>query len=1222
MSFFYPDICPYCKSSINNSKNGICTNSNCRSHLFFIGNLVIHRNISSLGLGRIIEILEEYPDKSATKFDKREKFKNSDSRIQKYLVEFQAFHEKTVFKNEILHYIFDIGKKIRYEDGIGTILSSNLSSPDGIIKYDILTSVGSKIQLEETQIISEFQSPVEEYLKGNVDSQDRFLLRFWSHQISDLYESNLLKIITNSRLSLLPHQISVAHHLLELGFARYILADEVGLGKTIEAGIYIKEMIARKLAFRVLIITPASITGQWEFEMKNKFNLKFTRLTSSLIKNSRINYKSGNLKHVKSGSEYRLCTVSLQFARLSQCSSILTQIEWDIVIFDEAHHLRRYLTNQKTGQYRTTLAYDLAEGLSEKTKSLLLLTATPIQLHSFDLFSLIQLINRYEFPNYESFEIERKKIPLLNVLVKNLQNFTRLNTYERKALQYQISAFNIAIEDDILEKKLRFPHYRKDLIQKLEDQHFLSRYVIRNRRRIVFPNNPIKRIPRVIEVELQNDEFEIYNKIHLYLAKIYSQNYESGPAGIGFVMVILQKLLTSSVPAILKSMKKRIRYLEENQDVLLKLQDDLRNSEVFIEEESSLDYAWGLEELDEEDRVIIRNRQRKMIPKKETTLNIKNHIQILKEFVKDLEGLNYDSKAESLLKIIKNIMKEDPSEKIIIFTQFKETLFYLTRLIEKEGFKVSQFHGDLDEKQKNQSVMIFRQDGSILLSTEIGGEGRNFQFCHIIINYDLPWNPMRLEQRIGRLDRIGQQKNVIIYNFFIRDTVESSIVNAIVERIKLFEESIGALEPILGNLEKKIRNLVLKENEIPRKFRLDETISETSEKIHEIYNKLEDLILDKRSFQYDYISKDITNPNLLSGIDLFSYINRISIFSKNEKPLKKSFRNGGNWLNLEKFPKGIGVWDINLSKEFQNLLRIGDYHYRGVFDIDLAKNQEEYDFFALGHPLIMEMANIFKRDDFGGSTGEIFMDLEKLVKYFMDPYPLRFNSEEIPVIKKLLRNQTGLNLFLFEIKFLGVIIEKIIVPVFITDEFDLLPTFSKFIFRPHNLADIIKKPQNHYKNTVENRVSEDILKNCYHLSLQSTKKWIELRAKELSKLNRDSYFKQRLKIIKSAEQRKIFTLNQIKITEEKLRAKKLRLPTKRQIDNLDKISDGHRKKKRMEHFEKIKQEVKYLKQEYKRWEQVLEDLEFDLPEQLKRLKKYKQLLINAECISYARIILK
>ena len=240
----------------------------------------------------------------------------------------------------------------------------------------------------------------------------------------------------------------------------------------------------------------------------------------------------------------------------------------------------------------------------------------------------------------------------------------------------------------------------------------------------------------------------------------------------------------------------------------------------------------------------------------------------------------------------------------------------------------------------------------------------------------------------------------------------------------------------------------------------------------------------------------------------------------------------------------------------------------------------------------------------------------------MNPFLVRLKAEEVPVVQKLLRNETGLNLFLFEIKFLGIIIEKIVIPVFISDEFDLLPSLSKFISRPHNFKDIISENKNNDHTNQDFNLSEDLLKKCYDISIKSTKNWIQKRTQELTILNRDSYFQQRKRMIKSAEQRKNFSEVQLQKTDQKLRAKKLKIPTERQIENLEKITDSYRKKKRMDLFNKIQKEVQYLEKERERWERNLEDLEFDLPEQLKRLKKYKQLLINAECISYARIILK
>jgi superfamily II DNA or RNA helicase len=1146
---------------------------------------------------------------------------------ERFQVDFKVYTDKTLYAEDLQHHIWPIGEKVKVNGIYNTIISHNLHHATGLLHYELVTEEGHRFWVDEIQIEDLLETPLEEYFKGNKGTSDRFLLRLWAHQLHALYESNSLKIVSNSRLSLQSHQIAVAHHLLQCNPARYILADEVGLGKTIEAGIYIKEMLARKLASRILLVVPASLTSQWEFEMENKFNLIFRRLTSKIVKKLQINYRTGNFQHEDTGEDIALGIISMQYARLPRCAKVLTQLEWDIVIFDEAHHLRRYLSNQKSERYRTTLAYELAEKLAQKTRNLLLLTATPIQLHSFDLFSLIQLLNPFEFPNFDAFEVARKQISLLNLAVNNLQNFTRINSYERSALPHQILTFNIKTTESQIERNIRFKTWRAEIISQLEEQHFLSRFVIRNRRRVVFPDRKIRRRPQVIEVVLTQEESLIYNKIHLYLAKIYSQNFETGPAGMGFVMVILQKLLTSSVPAVLKTMKKRIAYLHENRDMLEKLGMEQELSREFTAEDSSLDVSWGLETFDLEDRLVFHTRKKAMIEKKnKPVLKIADHIHIMQEFVQDLEGLTIDSKAAKLLSIIDEIMQKDPLEKILIFTQFKQTLFYIDRLLQEKGYAVAQFHGDLNEAQKNASVSKFRYEVPILLSTEIGGEGRNFQFAHIIMNYDLPWNPMRLEQRIGRLDRYGQTQDILIYNFFIQDTVEASIISAITERIHLFEESIGALEPILGFVEKQITNLVLKENEEPIKFRLDELMSKTTQKIDEVYDKLDDFILDKRSFQYDYLSEEIDRPSLLTGIDLQKFCEIFTRFSQHAD-FHQTHPNSTMEMNLAHKHHVKGIWVINMTEGLRKLLRVSKRQYEGMFDLELAQKQEDYDFFALGHPLISAMIDFCLHESFEGFSTDLPLNLQKWTGFFLSPYGVRLSKPEIPILQRVLLKQTGLNLFVFSIDFLGVIVEKVIVPILITNDAELLPTLANYLLRFHNLTEILhldgsqKESNVIIGNSVEGgRSPREILEKCYAVSQQATKTWIKHKASELIDLNKKRYTEEKTKFIKNMEVRRKYVITQLKSAEYLLRAKKLKLPTERQRENVNQLSDSLKKARRLKDFKKREDTVLYYQNEIVRWEQMLETLEFDLPARLARLKKYRKLLINATFLGFARVI--
>ncbi|MHA1672852.1 MAG: DEAD/DEAH box helicase [Promethearchaeota archaeon] len=1253
--------CPFCNNFIPDSSSqvlGLCPNKTCKSHSFIEGNRVIHRYYPNFGIGtvksiknysinsqkrtKLHQISRHTPDQVSTSTEPNSNLSPDLKNFYKKIkVDFPSYLHHEVYLNNLAHFLWKIGQKVRISQNlIGIIQNCNYHHASGLLFYHIVLTSGKtsgKIQwFSEAQIIESIGNPIQEFMKERLSETNPFLIRLWARQILNLYESNYLKVVTNSRLALLPHQISVAHFLLQQPEARMILADEVGLGKTIEAGIYIKEMLARKLARRILIISPASLASQWEFEMSNKFNLDFTRLTSQLFKQLDVDYQTGNYFHQKTGEEFNLCSVSLQFARLPQCSNKLLQIEWDIVIFDEAHHLRRYLANAKTELYRSTLAFELAEQLAKKSKNMLLLTATPIQLHSFDLYSLICILNPYRFPNFDSFETERKNLVLLNLIIRQLFNFTRISAFERSSLTYNILNFLPNYGKQELDQNLTKKSFREQLISKLEQHHFLSDFVIRNRRKRAFPNHKIKRVAQVIDVTLTPEELQVYNKIHLYLAKIYSQNFEGTTTGMGFVMVILQKLLTSSVPAILKSLKKRIQYLEENEDILTKFQTDIVINSEFQDDELDLGMDIGVEEFDLEDRYIYYERKHKMKPKKPTELNLKQHVKILKEFVTDLTDLTVDSKVTELQRIITDILKQNPKEKIIIFTQFKATLFYLSSLFQESGLIIAHFHGNLDEKEKNREVQKFKGHAQILLSTEIGGEGRNFQFCHIVVNYDLPWNPMRLEQRIGRLDRIGQTKDIIIFNFYIAGTVESSIVNAIIDRIHLFEESIGSLEPILGGLEKQITKLVLKEDEVPYKFRLEDVISKTSDKIEEVYNKLEDFILDKKSFQSVDVKQSIQNPLLFTGDDLKSFLHSVSIHidsshsdSNDRSNIKPSKQSHLFSMNEIKKIENHEFWKVSLSESLRTTLHCKSRFYNGVFDINLAQKFEEFDFFALGHEVIMRTAEFCSKDDFSGFSSILDISASLLVKYIRRAQStgIRLTSNENIELQRVLRENEVLHLFFVELKTTGIIIEKIIYPLLVSDAKVVFTSLLNLIYHPTDLKSLIynTSPETDIKShgsiSQLSSDTEEHLTSLYQVALKSLKAIAKERILYLTGVNRKRFFREKNKVNSDASLKRAYIQKQLENLNIKMRVKKVRLPTKKQLENVAKVLDPKKKKIRLDRFEKIRREVEYLENEIIYWQELEGELDFDVPSKLKKLKHFKTLRIDAQLVGYARVVL-
>ncbi|MCJ7650711.1 MAG: SNF2-related protein, partial [Candidatus Lokiarchaeota archaeon] len=716
---------------------------------------------------------------------------------------------------------------------------------------------------------------------------------------------------------------------------------------------------------------------------------------------------------------------------------LLTQISWDIAIFDEAHHLRRYVTNLSTGKYRETLNYILARKISENCESLLLLTATPLQLHSFDLYSLIELIQGEAFENFSDFEHFRKNMPFISLLTTNVNQIEKLNNFEVKntiKLLRDLRYVDNKQEDSKTRTLLENETFKTNLLKKIEKDHTLSKFLIRNRKKNVFFDEFLnKRVVRTIMVHPTTQELEIYNEIRLYLAKIYNSSISKANAGIGFIVTTLQKLLTSSKHAFLRSIERRLEQIERSKSLLSQIDDLIEEEPEYFESEFEDEY------LDSElVNSFGKSRKKKKDP---PALDLGNQEKMLKDFYDRLNLIPYDSKFEKLLELMDHVHIQNNREKVLVFTQFVDTLFYMKKLLEKQGYQVETFYGGMNKDEKDRAVKLFKNSDKfvVLLSTEIGGEGRNFQFCRILINYDLPWNPMKLEQRIGRLDRIGQQsKEIYIYNFFLEDTIETDIIFVLDKRIHLFNESIGQLEPIIGNIEKDLKNLIFttetekrrKLNEFTRK--LDSEVK----KAKEIEIQLDDLMIDKKSFKVDGLITSVSacEEVKLSHNELFLLINYF--FNLGES------RYGSLITNNE------DIKDFKLKNEVKIqlsnvLLKNPNYkfkmdHYSGTFDLDLAREREEIDFFALGHPLINNIiefciSNIFK--------GRFSI--------------LQVKKSQIP--KNLIVKLNDLNelyLFLFNVKFQGYIIEKQYLGIIIDKYGNEIEGLSDFILDIDNFNNI------------------------------------------------------------------------------------------------------------------------------------------------------------------------
>lgn len=480
----------------------------------------------------------------------------------------------------------------------------------------------------------------------------------------------LLSLQAARHLQPLEYQLRTVRHVLMNLRGRALLCDEVGMGKTVEAGLITLEYILRGLVRRVLVLSPPSLVEQWQEEMRSKFNLDF------------VVYDSAEFKaHPNPWATFPRIIASIDTAKRESKQEQVLAVPYDLVIVDEAHHLKK----------QRSQGYQLVSQL--KKKYILLLTATPVENNLEELFNLITLLFPGQLETAASFK--RKYITRGDPLKpKNTETLKRL----------------------------------------------IREVMVRNRRSETGAI-AVRRSADMIRIELTPEEQAFYQRLTVFVRGYYSAGVDRTQTGVhAFVLKILQREAGSSIEAVLPTLSK----MAANQDYPESLRGVLATLA----------------------------RQAGNVPRR--------------------------AKVEALLKLLPGI-----HGKVIIFTGFTETQRYLVLALRAVGLIVAELHSGLRRQEKEEQVHLFAGEANILVSTETGSEGRNLQFANNIINYDLPWNPMRIEQRIGRIHRIGQEKDVHIYNFSAVDTIEAHILEILDAKINMFQLVVGELDMILGDLTEK-----------------------------------------------------------------------------------------------------------------------------------------------------------------------------------------------------------------------------------------------------------------------------------------------------------------------------------------------------------------------------------------------------------------------------------
>ena len=559
------------------------------------------------------------------------------------------------------------------------------------------------------------------------DGDGRLLrLGLQAYSLGIAYEFDPYFGLSISRVDPLPHQLEAVYdYLLKLPSVRFLLADDAGAGKTIMAGLLIKELKLRGLAERVLVVCPANLTFQWQRELKEKFDERFLVL------------KGGDIRDqfgINQWLDQKQTITSLDLAKREDILPGLRQVHWDLVIVDEAHRMSARDETHKSQRYR------LGELLRDSADNVLLLTATPHKGDPYNFTLFLQILDRDAYADVKS--------------IREAMGRRRAPFYLRRTKEAMVY----------------FP-------ERQPDGEWTAKPVF------------TKRITKTAGFSIDGDEYQLYRAVTRFVRsqseRATSQGDDPRARAVGFLMALYQRRLASSAHAMRRSLENRANRLEEG---LKQAQDLARTAPPDLPD-------WeDLEELEDTERERLE-RMLEAVTLAGNADEVRKEVAELRQLA--VQAATVEATAqEAKLTRLNEIMREqgffdDPDQRLLVFTEFRDTLDYLVERLKSWGFRVGSIHGGMrpgsrDEQGSRLHVEQQFRDGQIqvLVATEAAGEGINLQCCHILFNYDIPWNPNRLEQRMGRIHRYGQRFDCLIFNFVATNTIEGRVLQRLLAKLQ------------------------------------------------------------------------------------------------------------------------------------------------------------------------------------------------------------------------------------------------------------------------------------------------------------------------------------------------------------------------------------------------------------------------------------------------------
>ncbi len=795
---------------------------------------------------------------------------------------------------------------------VGDVVSVDLYHDKGPGKVlniqQIFNTIYLEIFFEQTKDVLQIAAeqakmlvdPFSRLASGQSDPVPAFLRKYIVGLMEELMTTRGVISAGNFRITPLPHQIMAVDFVLSQFKPRCLIADEVGLGKTIEGAMIFEELKLRGIAKRILIITPSGLAIQWQEEMKQKFNEDFIVMDRNLLHSLKEIHGTESNAWLK----YNQVITSIDFIKPREVNPSLGDKEntrrlthqkdvfqmavdgnWDVVIFDEAHKLSKAEDGSETARYKVGKAF------SERTPVFLLLTATPHQGEQGKFFHLMNMVDPEVFTSF----------------------------------------------DDIKSDKVK-------------------EYIVRNKKRAVVDHQGNRlfkqRVTTVYPVDRNGPgdrcEQDLYDRVTKYVSENYNTAMGKNDRAFGFLMILFQRLVSSSSRAIFLALSRRLEKLSViKQTLTLQSKQEIFNNNGSFDEEEARDQdaQTVLDDLDKVSGVY-------------SEAGLVQEISVLEELV-SLAQLaargRQDSKARELLNIVDEVCRREnnPQTKFLIFTEFVATQESLAEIFQACGYEVVLLNGRMSSEDKVKARDAFREKAQFLISTDAGGEGINLQFCHVMVNYDLPWNPMKIEQRIGRLDRIGQKYDVMVFNLIIGDTVEERVREILETKLDLIRDQFG---------EDKLSDVL---TTLPDEFSFDKLFIDAVVKRKQDAQELETVA----QHIYESAKQILAQGDLLLPQSTFAEQNyqekllevsadKIKCLVENELCLR------GQTLHEYAKRKGIYYFDIDSNT--------GVDHYQDVvFSRDKAIDKDSLDYFHINHSFVKEIIERISKNQVEGTVGHL-----------------------------------------------------------------------------------------------------------------------------------------------------------------------------------------------------------------------------------------------------------